>query len=87
MIPPGLLFALGLLSAVLLVGSDFSNMATSRERHAAEYSESFAFNVLPSQQAMFTPIFPGCPPRTAVRFDSDSYGDFALPWDPVHVKV
>ena len=23
--------------------------------------ESFAFNVLPSQQAMFTPFFPGCP--------------------------
>ena len=33
--------------------------------------ESFAFNVLPSQQAMFTPVFPGCPPRTAVRFDPD----------------
>ena len=50
--------------------------------------ESFAFNVLPSQQATFTPVFPGCPPRTAVRFDPDSYGDFAaLPWDPVHVKV
>ena len=49
--------------------------------------ESFASNVLPSQQATFTPVFPGCPPRTAVRFDSDSYGDFALPWEPVHVKV
>ena len=49
--------------------------------------ESFAFNVLPSQQATFTPVFPGCPPRTAVRFDPDSYGDPALPWDPVHMKV
>ena len=49
--------------------------------------ESFAFNVLPSEQATFTPVFPGCPPRTAVRFDSDSHGDFALPWVPVHMKV
>ena len=49
--------------------------------------EDFVFNVHPSQQAAFTPVFPGCPPRTAVRFDPDSYGDFALPWDPVHVKV
>ena len=49
--------------------------------------ESFAFNVPPSHQAIFTPVFPGCPPRTAVRFDPDSYGDSALPWYPVHVKV
>ena len=49
--------------------------------------QSFAFNVLPSPQATFTPLFPGCPPRTVVRFDPDSHGDFALPWDPVHVKV
>jgi len=49
--------------------------------------KSFAFNVLPSQQATFTPVFPGCPLRIAVRFDPDSYGDFALPWNPVHVKV
>ena len=33
------------------------------------------------------PVFPGDPLRTAVRFDPDSYGDFALPWDPVHMKV
>ena len=49
--------------------------------------ESFASNVLPPQQATFTPAFPGGPPRTAVRSDPDFYGDFALPWDPVHVKV
>ena len=49
--------------------------------------KSFASNVLPPQKATFTPVFPGCPPRTAVRFDPDSYGDLALPWDPVHVKV
>ena len=87
MIPPGLLFALGLLSTDCRVGPDFPKMATSRERQLLNIPESFAFNVLPSQQATFTPVFPGCPPRTAVRFDPDSYGDFALPWDPVHMKV
>ena len=49
--------------------------------------KSFSSNVLLPQQAMFTPVIPGCPPRTAVRFDPDSYGDISLPWDPVHVKV
>ena len=49
--------------------------------------KSFASNVLPPQQATFTPVFPGGPPRTAVRFDPDSSGDLALPWDPAHVKV
>ena len=86
-IPPGLLFGLGLLSTDGWVWPDFPKMATSRERQLLNIPESFAFNVLPSQQAAFTPIFPGCPPRTAVRFDPDSYGDFALPWDPVHMKI
>ena len=45
--------------------------------------KSFAFKIHPSQKATFTPVFPGCPPRTAVGFDPDSYGDFALPWDPL----
>ena len=49
--------------------------------------KNFASNDPPSQQAKFTPVFPGCPPRTSVRFDPASYGDFALPWDPEHVKV
>lgn len=47
----------------------------------------FASNVLLPQQATFTPVFSGCLPRIAVRFAPDSYGDFALPWDPVHVKI
>ena len=89
MIPPGLLFALGLLSGWLTGGARFSqNGHLQRKALLLNIPESFAFNVLPSQQATFTPVFPGCPPRTAVRFDPDSYGgDLALPWDPVHVKV
>ena len=88
MIPPGLLFALGLLSSWLTGGARFSqNGHLQRKAQLPNSPESFAFTVLPSQQAIFTPVFPGCPPRTAVRFDPDSYGDLALPWDPVHVKV
>ena len=49
--------------------------------------KSFTPNVLPSQQATFTRVFPGCPPRTAVRFNPDSYGDLTLPWGPVYMKV
>ena len=49
--------------------------------------ESFAYNILPPQQATFTHIFPGGAPRISVRIDPDSYGEFALSWDPVHVKV
>ena len=41
--------------------------------------ESFAFNILGSQQVTFTLVFPGCPPKTAVSFDPDSHGNcFAL---------
>ena len=86
MIPPGLLFTLGLVSTDKS-GHIFPKWPPPEKGTAAEYSESFTFNVLPSQQATFTPVFPGCPPRTAVRFDPDSYGDLALPWDSVHVKV
>ena len=52
-----------------------------------DIAQSFAINALPSQQATFIPVFPGGPPRTAVRFDPDSLGDIALPWDPVHFNV
>ena len=87
-IPPGLSFALGLLSGWLTGGARFSqNVHLQRMAQLLNIPQSFAFNVVPSQQATFTPVFPGCPPRTAVRFDPDSHGDFALPWDPVHVNV
>ena len=78
----------GLLSSWLMGGARFSqNGHLQRKALLLNIPESFAFNVLLSQQAIFTPVFPGCPPRTAVRFDPDSLGDFALPWDPVHVNV
>ena len=68
-------------------GARFSQNGHLQRKAAAEYSRELCFQFASSQQATFTPVFPGCPPRTAVRFDPDSYGDFALPWDPVHVKV
>ena len=86
MIPPGLLFGLGLLSADVW-GQIFPKWPPPEKGTLLNIPESFAFNALPSQQAMLTPLFPGFPPRTAVRFDPDSHGDFALPWGPVHVKV
>ena len=87
MIPHGLLFALGLLSGWLMGGARFSqNGPLQRKAWLLNIPESFAFNVLPSQQATFTPVFPECLLRTAVRFDPDSYGDFPLPWDPVQCE-
>ena len=86
MIPPGLLFALGLPSTDGW-GWIFPKWPPPEKGMLMNIPESFAFNVLPSQQDTFTPVFPGSPPRTAVRFDPDSYGDLALPWDPVHVEV
>ena len=85
-IPPGLLFALGLLGADGW-GQIFPKWPPPEKGTLLNIPKSLASNVLPSQQATFTPVFPGGPPRTAVRFDPDSYGDFALHWDPVHVKV
>ena len=69
------------------MGPDFPKMATSRERQLLNILKRFAFNVPPSQQATFTPVFPGGPPRTGVMFDPHYYRDFALPWDPVNMKV
>ena len=87
MIPPGWLFALGLLSLTVGWGQVFPKWPPPEKSMLLNIPQSFAFNVLLSQQSTFTSVFSGCPPRTAVRFDPESYGDLALPWDPVHVKV
>ena len=85
-IPPGLLYGLGLLSTDGW-GQVFPKGAPPEKGMLMNISKSFASNFLPPQQATFTPVFPGDPPRTEFRFDLYSYGDFALPWDPVHVNV
>ena len=77
-IPPGLLFGLGLLSADGW-GQIFPKWPPPEKGMMLNNPREFASNVLLSQQATFTPVFPRGPPRTAVRFDPDSYGDFALP--------
>ena len=86
MIPPGLLFGLGLLSTDGQ-GQIFPKWPPPEKGTLLNIPKSFASNVLPPKQATFTPVFPGGPPRTAVSFNPDFYGDFALPWDPVHVKI
>ena len=78
MIPPGLLFGLGLLSADGW-GLIFRTWPPPEEYMLMNIPKSFASNVLFPPQATFTPVFPGGPPRTAVMFDPDSYGYFALP--------
>ena len=88
MILPGLLFGLGLRSVDFDGwGQIFPKWPPPEKGMLLNIPESFASNVLSPQQATFTPAFPGGPPRTAVRFDPDPYGDFALPWDPGHVKI
>ena len=86
MIPLGLLLGLGLVSTDRW-GKIFPKGPPPQKGRLLNTPENFASNVLPPQQATFIPVFSGCPPRTAVRFDLDSYEDFALPWDPAHVKV
>ena len=83
--PTGLLFGLGLLSAEGW-GQIFPKWPPPENCMQMNVPKSFASNVLPPQQGTFTPVFPGGPPRTVVSSDPDSYGDFALPWDPVHMK-
>ena len=85
-IPPGLLLGLGLLSTDGW-SQIFPKWPPPEKGMLMNIPKSFASSVPPPQQAIITPVFPGGPPRTAVRFDPDSLGDLALPWNPVHVKV
>ena len=86
MIPPGLLFGMGLLSADEQ-GQIFSKWPPPEKGRVMKIPKSFASNVLSSQQAIYTPAFPGGPPRTTARSHPDSYGDPTFPWDSVHTKV
>jgi len=84
-IPPGLFFGLGLLS-VEGWGQIFPKWPPPEKCMLMNIPKSFVSNVLPPQQATFTTVFAGYPPRTTVRFNPNSYGDFALPWDPTNVN-
>ena len=41
----------------------------------------------PNNVPQSPPVFPGDPPSTAVRSDTDSHRVSALTWDPVHMKT
>ena len=85
MIPPGLLFDLGLSADGW--GQIVPKWPPLEEHMLMNTPETSAFNVLPQQRATVTPVFPGDPPRTAVISVPDSCGVSALSWDPVHMKA
>ena len=72
--------------SALMGGARFSQNSHLQRKAAAKYSRELCFQCLSLTTSHIHPCFPRRSPRTAVRFDPDSYGDFALPWDPVHVK-
>ena len=80
-IPRRLLFALGLLS------TDGWGQIFPKGTHADEYYEELCFQYPSPITSHIHPCFPSRTSKTAVRFDPDSNGYFAFPWDPVHMKV
>ena len=73
--------------SALMGGAIFSQNGHLQRQAAAEYSRELCFQCPSLTTSHVHPRFPRNPPRTVVGFDPDSYGDSALPWDPVHVKV
>ena len=71
----------------LMCGARFSQNGHLQRKAAAEHSQELCCQCPSLTTRHIHPVFPGCPPRTAVRFDPDSHGDFALPWDPVDIIV
>ena len=68
-------------------GQIFPKLPPPEKGKAAEYSQELCFQCPSLTTSRVHPCFPRCPPRTSVRFDPDSHGVFALPWDSVHVKI
>ena len=66
MISPGFVFDLGLLSADRW-GRIFPKWPPLEEHMPVSTPETFASSVLPSSDPQSLPVFPGDPPRTAVR--------------------
>ena len=83
--PPGLLFGLKPLSPNGWV-QIFPKWPPLEEHMLMIIPETFASNDLPPNERQSPPVFPGDPPRTAVRSDPDSCGVSALPWDLVYMK-
>ena len=76
MIPPELLFGLGLLITHGW-GQIFSKWPPPEKYTLMIIPESLP-KVLPPHEPQSPPVFPVDPPRTEIRSDPNSYGDFAL---------
>ena len=74
-------------SALMGGGQIFPKWPLPRELTLMIILKNFASNFLPHNKPQLPPVFPGAPPRSADRYDPDSYGVSALPWDPVHMKI
>ena len=85
-IPPGSLFGLGFHMADGW-GQIFPKCPPPEKYTLMNSPRALPPMPFPHNKPQSPPVFPEDPPRTAVMSDSDSYGDFALPWDPAHVKI
>ena len=81
-------FCLAWSFSALMGGARFSQNGHLQENACWWiFPRAFPPMLFPHHKAQSAPVFPGDPPRTAVWSDLDSYGDFAFPWDTVHVNI
>ena len=84
-IPPGLLFGLGLLRPDGW-GHIFPKWPPLEEHTLVIIPWTLPPLSFHHNEPQSPPGFPGDPPRAAVMCDPDSYGVSAFPWGPVHMK-
>ena len=85
-IPPGLLFGLGLLSADRW-GHIFPKQPPPEKHTLMNIPKRFASNVLPPRQATVTPFFPRRSSKNCSQVQPRLLWSYALPWDPGHMEV
>ena len=85
-IPPGYCLAWGFSVLICLVRFS-QNGHLQRNPCWCIFQRALPAMFFPRHMPQSPTVFPGEAPKSTVRSDPGSYGDFALPWDPVHVKV
>ena len=74
--------------SALMSGARFpQNGHLQRNTHCWIFPRAFPLMPFPHNKPQSPPVFPGDPPRTAIRSNPDSCGDSVLPLNPVHMKV